>query len=86
MLLPGGSARNNDSGVIQAVGYDPDNSTDLAGNPLPFMYAWTVLSPGGLPLNSTLSPVLYTNAAIQRGLLNFSAGSLQVRLPHFLLL
>ena len=68
---------------MQAIGVDPDNSTDLANQPLPFMYSWTLLSPGGLPPNSTLAAVLYSAAAIQRGVVTFGSNTLQVSHSRF---
>lgn len=63
------------------MGIDPDNTTDLAGQELPFTYSWTLLSPGGLPPNPTLTPALYSASAIQLGQLSFDANALQVATP-----
>ena len=64
---------------MQAQGRDPDNSTDLLGAVLPFVYSWTVLGPGGLPLATNLSQSLYTPAALEDGLLQYEASALPVR-------
>ena len=64
---------------MQAEGRDPDNSTDLLGAVLPFLYSWTVLGPGGLPLATNLSQSLYTAAALEDGLLQYDADTLPVR-------
>ena len=63
---------------MQALGNDPDNTTDLLGNPLPFFYSWTALGPGGLPLPDNVSQALYTDTAQQQGLLQFPPGILSV--------
>ena len=63
---------------MQAVGTDLDNSTDLLGNPLPFFYSWTALGPGGLPLGADLTAALYTDAALQQGLVSFPSNTLAV--------
>ena len=63
---------------LQAEGRDPDNSTDLLGVDLPFVYSWTVLGPGGLPLTANLSQSLYTPAALEDGLLQYDANTLPV--------
>ena len=63
---------------MQAVGNDVDNSTDLLGNLLPFFYSWTALGPGGLPLGPDLTAALYTDAALQEGLVSFPSNTLAV--------
>ncbi len=83
--MPESSNRSSAMHAMQAFGSDPDNSTDLLGVPLPFVYSWTVLGPGGLPLAANLSQTLYTPAALQDGLLSYGASTLAVgaKVPYF---